>query len=193
MTSTQNNDIKIRLEDGNWVNAYNYQNDAFNEYNRLFNSSIESTHTYNYNNNDIIFSISRLNPDRIHGGTYLIRDNNTISPIADWNNVKVFIDLNNYTSWYSARDYQTWAYMHFIYSNQPMVGYYTINTDNPPNGYIQIPINGIEPNIIFLISRNTNGTIYYQKNDNDKTKIRISDNNDYRKNYQAFFNRIVDQ
>jgi hypothetical protein len=48
----------------------------------------------------------------------------------------------------------------------------------------------LEPNIIFIIGKNDNNTIYYQKYDNN-IKISISDNDYYRNGYLGFYRRMT--
>ena len=47
-------------------------------------------------------------------------------------------------------------------------------------------------NILFLISRNDNNTIYYQKDDCYQTQIRISDNHAARLGFLGFYKRVTD-
>jgi hypothetical protein len=185
-----NRDIRIRLDNGNWVPARDYQITAFIRYNDMITSG-NNRRVYHYNENGYIFSIERL-PDTIYGGIYLIRENNTRSPIVDYNNIKVFlINHNNRTDWYHARNYQKYAYLDFIYSSDVTRYYKSKNTIGHPN-HIEIPIDGLEPNIIFSMSRNENGSIYYEKNDAGRTRVRICDNTFAQNGYRAFYNRMTD-
>lgn len=170
-------DIKIKLNDI-WVDARPYQVEAFIGFKE------NNDYKYDYNNNGYIFSIQRVN-----NATYLIREDNIKIPIADFNDVKVFLLQGANTEWYPARNYQIFAYFDYIYSNDLIRKYKSRNTNVDA---IEIPINGLESNIIFSMSRNPNGTIYYERNDAGRTRIRISDNNYYRRGYYGYYQRITD-
>ena len=191
MAAANSRRILVRLDNGSWVPANDYQQEAFISFNRVMSQD----NVEHYNNNGYKFDIMRLSDDfkqDSNGGTYIIREDGSRMPIADWNDVNVFVTVANVTRWHSSRDYQTWAYMHYIYSNANQIGYYSIGTHNPPNGYVRIPIQNISPNIVFLISRNNNGTIFYETDDVPRIRNRISDNRYYRSGYQAYINRIID-
>jgi len=138
--------------------------------------------------------------DEYHGGIYLINDptiNEQLTeqtteqiPIADWDNVKVFLLDQTPVNWYSARNYQTWAYFDFIYSNEHTRHYKSKETVNHEN-HIEIPIDNIYPNIIFSLSRNENGTIFYEKNDIERTRVRISNNENARQGYYGYYQRMT--
>jgi hypothetical protein len=189
-------DIKIKINN-KWLPARDYQIEAFKKFQEPDN--FQRPLIIKLPNN-ISFTIYREK----NKGIYLKRDDNTISPIADWNDVKVFLidglvgmqSSNWYgpANWGSARNYQTWAYYDYIYSNQKLqdIGYYSKETVNPPRGYIEIPLDGLEPNIIFKISKNDNGSICYEKNNLERSRVRISDNNDERSGYLGYYRRMTD-
>lgn len=114
-------------------------------------------------------------------------------PIVDRNNVKVFLLDQTPVNWYNAREYQTWAYIDFIYSGDTEKYYMTKKSTHakPIEKYTTIPIDNIDPNIIFRIFKNNNGVIFYEKNDIRKTRIRISDDDFYRCEYYAFYMRMT--
>ena len=188
--------IKIKRPDNDlWVDALDNQKEAF----ELFITSSDEDkeedkekEIIKYNKYGVL--IMRLYSN---GGTYMINEDGTTTPIADWDNVKAFIVTKDIMDWCPATDYQTWAYMHYLYSNVEQIGYYSKGTIDPPSGYVEIPIDndgGINSsNIIFTLSRNENGAIFYQMA--DLIRIRISDNNSYRNTYingyKAFINRII--
>ena len=192
--AADNSQIKIRLEDGKWVDARDYQKEAYKDF--IKEETDIHGRELKYDKNGFKFKIIRLLSDdskqNDHGGTYLIRENGIKSPIADWNNVKVFLTIGGNIDWYQSRPYQTWSYMHYVYSNANKIGYYSKGSLNPPQGYIEIPIDNISPNIIFTISRNDNGTIFYETNNVPPIRNRISDNENYRRGYRSFINRIID-
>jgi hypothetical protein len=184
-------DIKVQLNDGSWVTARNYQQIAlvqfknqYVEHDMIYDNGLEG-------DNKIKFTIKREENQRI----YLIREDNTKMPIADWNDVQVFLlDYHSgVASWYDARFYQIWAYFDFVHSSENEKFYKTKNSLNlsPTINYTEIPIDGLEPDIIFRISRNTNGTLFYERNDEGRTRSRISDNKNWRLGYLGFYNRIT--
>jgi hypothetical protein len=54
-----------------------------------------------------------------------------------------------------------------------------------------IDIDGLPPNIIFSISRNENGSVYYERNDAHGTRVRICDHAGARAGFRGFYNRIT--
>ena len=181
------NNIKIKIESGIWVPAHYSQIEAFKKFKNIGNSSGETKYE---NNNGIKFTINRIG-DKFHGGIYLTHENGQQYPIADWNDVKVFLLDQTPVNWYNARNYQQWAYFDFIYNNDPIRKYKTKGTSGFEN-HIEIPINGIPINIVFSISRNDNNTIFYERNDIRRTRIRISDNQSARTGYYWYYRRMTD-
>jgi hypothetical protein len=183
-----NSNILVKLVSGIWVPARDYQIDTYNRFKEVTNYEREVI----YNNDDagIYFKIKRNENDQ----TVVIRESGTTMPIADWNDVKVFIYDMNPVNWYSARNYQTWAYFDFVYCGENE-RYYASNGSTrkiPGTRYFDIPIQNLEADIIFRMSRNENKTIFYEKNDGARTRIRISDNEKYRSGYMAYYNRMTD-
>lgn len=121
-------------------------------------------------------------------------------PIIDMDDVKVFLtDLPN-ANWVKARDYQAWAYRDFIYdpNNAPIKYYASRNsshlffqTSNHRN-VTTIELDGVPPNIIFNMSRNDNGSVYYERNDSRATRVRICDNESARSGYLGYYRRMTD-
>ena len=187
-----NTDIKIKLENNEWFPVRSYQHEAFLNFkngNRFREVPIQ------YNNNDIKFRIERVN-NEYYGGIFLIKETGIMYPIADWSDVKIFL-INNSglsTNWYNASDYQVWAYFDFIYNNDleriyASVGSTILDTILP---IVILPeYLNLESNVIFIMGRNDNNSIYYQKY-NDSIKIRICDNTYARNGYLGFFRRITD-
>jgi hypothetical protein len=179
--------IKIKLPNNEWVPARDYQTEAFLNFKR---GLLNVNQSYNYNNgHGITFAIKRIGNEH-HGGIHIIRDDKTTLPIADFNDVKIFILDCAVVEWYGTRNYQTWAYFNFIYGTEHVRKYKSKGTYGH-NDHIEIPINGLQPGIIFLMSRNDNGTIFYERNDNVMTKVRISDNEQARRGYLGFYRRIT--
>lgn len=121
-------------------------------------------------------------------------------PIIDMMDVKVFLtDVPN-ANWFKARNYQAWAYRDFMFdATEPQVKYYAsrhsshlfFQTSNYRD-VVTIEIDGIPPNIIFKLSRNEYGSVYYEKNDGSRSRVRICDNETARSGYLGFYRRITD-
>ena len=121
-------------------------------------------------------------------------------PIIDMDDVKVFLTDIPSANWVKARDYQAWAYRDFIYDpNNAPIKYYAsrhsshffFQTSNYRN-VTTIELDGVPPNVIFNISRNDNGSIYYEKNDTRTTRVRICDNESARSGYLGYYRRMTD-
>lgn len=217
-TNTQH-DIRIRLDNGNWVSAYPYQQLAYLEYKQ------QSINTYSenpliYNSNGYKFTIQR-DDNNAHKPTYLIRENGSKVPIIDWNDIKVFLVDIERPAWYNARNYQMWSFINYMY-NQEEISYYKSsdientqinNTGFNNTGFNNIGFNNIgfnnigfnntesnfyhtipneysNTNIIFSILRTESGATYYQKYNNN-VRVRISDSELARRSYTGYFNRMT--
>ena len=184
-------DIRV-LIDNNWITANAYQVEGYIEYTKYSHRI-----SYEYDKNNVKFLIIRNNHN---DGLYIIYNNDVKIPIVDFNNVRVFLldqpTLNRYHLWYPARQYQAWAYFDFLYSNDESRQYISNNLNNNINynftSSIIIPnIYCNESDIIFKISRNDNGSIYYERNNIERTRIRISDNSHVRDGYSGFYRRMT--
>lgn len=117
MSNNSNTNIQVRIDD-KWMPAKNYQQYAFLQ----FKKNGEKPYIYKNINNDITLTISREN-----GGIYLIRENLSRSPIADWFSVKTIIPQKQST-WIPADDLITKLYFDFIYCHYGNK-IYTIGSD----------------------------------------------------------------
>jgi ferredoxin len=133
-------------------------------------------------------TVYRTNND-VYLPTY-IRDGDNIYPIADFEDVRVFLLDLNPVDWYAARNYQIWAYYDFMYDNQQRKTYASKNSIRSPST-VEIDIDGLPPNIIFSISRNENNSVYYERNDERGTRVRICDNHMARIGYRGFYTRMT--
>lgn len=172
--------IKIFINN-EWIDPRPYQKEAF----LLFKNNNE-TPLY-YNKDGYKFGIKRISK-----AIYMIREDNTRVPIVDWNDVYVFLLDQNPPNWYSAREYQIHAYFDYLYSNVFEKKYTSKNSDNVDESYTILPFDNIDSNITFKLSRNSNGTIYYEKNDTQLTRIRISDNFQERLEYNRMYDRMTE-
>ena len=152
---------------------------------------------FNYNNQYLVYREDNncYMPTRIQrsdtGDTYAIMD------CAD---VKVFLQDAEPVSWYPARNYQMWAFRDFIYDvARPVRKYYAskysshlfFQRGSSMQTVVDIDIDGLPPNIIFSISRNENGSVYYERNDAHGTRVRICDHEGARAGFRGFYTRIT--
>jgi len=121
-------------------------------------------------------------------------------PIMDCADVKVFLQDAEPVNWYPARNYQMWAFRDFIYdSARPVRKFYAskysshlfFQRGSSAQSVTDIDIDGLPPNIIFSISRNDNGSVYYERNDAQGTRVRICDHEGARSGFRGFYNRIT--
>ena len=126
-------------------------------------------------------------------------------PIMDCADVKVFLQDAEPVNWYPARNYQMWAFRDFIYDlARPVRKFYASKYSSHlffQRGSFQwgssaqfvtdIDIDGLPPNIIFSLSRNDNGSVYYERNDAQGTRVRICDHEGARSGFRGFYNRIT--
>jgi hypothetical protein len=151
----------------------------------------------NYENRLLVYRVENncYMPTRIQrsdtGDTY---------PIMDCADVKVFLQDADPVDWYPARNYQAWAFRDFIYDTaRPERKFYAskysshlfFQRGSSNRNVTDIDIDGLPPNIIFSISRNDNGSVYYERNDAHGTRVRICDHEGARSGFRGFYNRIT--
>lgn len=126
-------------------------------------------------------------------------------PIMDMNDVSVFIVDNpsmGRANWLQARQYQVWAYRDFMYDRHRTIKKSYMSRGTMPYAYqdndrilqnqiVTINVANIQPNIIFNISRNENNSVYYERNDEFYTRVRICDNESARSGYLGFYTRLT--
>lgn len=179
--------VKIKYN-GKWIYANPNQKIAFENYKKRPRYSQETPMTTNG------WTVYRKNDDP-YLPTY-ITDGTDEIPIADFDDVQVFLLDLDPIGWYNARNYQIWAYYDFMYDNKQRKTYvskFSSHLAYPPNTqYVtEIDIDGLQPNIIFSISRNDNNSVYYERNDSNATRVRICDNNTARNGYLGFYRRMT--
>lgn len=129
-----------------------------------------------------------------------LSDTGDIFAIMDCADVQVFLQDMEPVNWYPARNYQMWAFRDFMYDpERPVRKYYAskhssylffqrgMSTQTPT----YIDIDGLQPNIIFSMSRNDNGSVYYERNDAHATRVRICDYEGARAAFRGFYTRIT--
>jgi hypothetical protein len=124
-------------------------------------------------------------------------------PIMDMYDVSVFIVDNpgmGRANWLPARSYQAWAYRDFVYDRHRSIkksymsrGTFHISNDHDvlANQIVTIHVDNIAPNIVFNISRNDNNSVYFERNDEFRTRVRICDNEYARSGYLGFYTRLT--
>jgi Zinc finger, C3HC4 type (RING finger) len=151
----------------------------------------------NYENQFIVYRESNdcYMPTRIQ-----LTDTWATYAIMDCADVKVFLQDAEPVNWYPARNYQMWAFRDFIYdSARPVRKFYAskysshlfFQRGSSAQSVTDIDIDGLPPNIIFSISRNDNGSVYYERNDPRGTRVRICDHEGARAGFRGFYNRIT--
>jgi hypothetical protein len=133
---------------------------------------------------------------------------NRTMPIIDLNDIYVFITdpsvigNNGRANWFPARSYQIWAYRDYMYDRQRTIKksymtrdtlpiHYQYNENILTNQIVTIDVANISPNIIFNMARNENGSVYFERNDERRTRVRICDNEYARAGYLGFYTRIT--
>jgi hypothetical protein len=129
----------------------------------------------------------------------------TPTPIIDFNDIYVFLvdgvtgpGSRNGAGWVKSRNYQAWAFIDFIYDTSVRKCYasrYSTYLAFPPGfdtrDVVTIDIEGLSPNIIFSISRNDNNSVYYERNDSGRSRVRICDNEFARAGFLGFYTRLT--
>lgn len=188
MTAT----IRIRREEDEWwIDAPDNYAQAFHIY-RDAVSRIYKEAPYETSQ----LKIYRTNNNPYYPSYVYDKITNKIYPIVDWTDVKVFLIDVDRPDWYPARDYQTWAYYNFMYSenrtNLLKKKYASGGSLSPRvEAVTTINVRGLLPGIIFSISRNENGSVYYEKNDLHQTRVRICDSEYARIGFRGFYSRMT--
>jgi len=132
-------------------------------------------------------------------------DTGDVHPIMDCADVKVFLQDAEPVDWYPARNYQVWAFRDFMYDPaRPERKFYaskysshlffqrgSFQRGSTNRNVTDIDLDGLPPNIIFSISRNENGSVYYERNDAHGTRVRICDHEGARAGFRGFYARIT--
>jgi hypothetical protein len=151
----------------------------------------------NYNNRFLVYREENncYMPSRIQ-----CSETGDVHAIMDCADVKVFLQDADPVDWYPARNYQMWAFRDFIYDPaRPVRKFYAskysshlfFQRGSTNRNVTDIDLDGLPPNIIFSISRNENGSVYYERNDAHGTRVRICDHEGARAGFRGFYNRIT--
>ena len=152
---------------------------------------------FNYDNRFLVYREENncYMPTRIQ-----CSDTGDVHAIMDCADVKVFLQDAEPVNWYPARNYQMWAFRDFIYDvARPERKFYAskysshlfFQRGSSNRNVTDIDLDGLPPNIIFSISRNENGSVYYERNDAHGTRVRICDHEGARAGFRGFYNRIT--
>ena len=151
----------------------------------------------NYNNQFLVYrqENNHYMPTRIQ-----CSDTGDVHPIMDCADVRVFLQDANPVNWYPARNYQMWAFRDFIYDpERPERKFYAsrysshlfFQRGSSNRTVVTIDLDGLPPNIIFSMSRNENGSVYYERNDAHGTRVRICDHEGARAGFRGFYTRLT--
>lgn len=137
-----------------------------------------------------------------------LEDTNRAMPIIDLNDIYVFITdpsvfgNNGRANWFPARSYQIWAYRDYMYDRNRSIKKSYMTRDTLPihyrydehiltNQIVTIDVANVSPNIVFNIARNENNSVYFERNDEQRSRMRICDNEYARAGYLGFYTRIT--
>jgi hypothetical protein len=151
----------------------------------------------NYNNQFLVYrqENNHYMPTRIQ-----CSDTGDVHAIMDCADVRVFLQDANPVNWYPARNYQMWAFRDFIYDpERPERKFYAsrysshlfFQRGSSNRTVVTIDLDGLPPNIIFSMSRNENGSVYYERNDAHGTRVRICDHEGARAGFRGFYTRLT--
>jgi len=146
-----------------------------------------------------------LNHQNITSEVHEIMENNQAAiPIIDLDDIYVFLTDHppNESAWIRARSYQIWAYRDYVYDRNRMVKKSYMTRDTDPfvyendihilaNQMVTIDVANVSPNIVFNISRNDNNSVYYERNDTMRRRIRICDSQFARIGYLGYYTRLT--
>ena len=152
---------------------------------------------FNYDNRFLVYREENncYMPTRIQ-----CSDTGDVHAIMDCADVRVFLQDAEPVNWYPARNYQMWAFRDFIYDPaRPERKFYAskysshlfFQRGSTNRNVTDIDLDGLPPNIIFSISRNENGSVYYERNDAHGTRVRICDHEGARAGFRGFYTRIT--
>jgi len=146
-----------------------------------------------------------INLQHITSEVHEIMENNQVAiPIIDLGDIYVFLTDHppNDPNWVAARSYQIWAYRDYVYDRNRMVKKSYMTRDTHPfvyendihmlaNQMVTIDIANVPPNIVFNISRNNNNSVYFERNNTARTRVRICDSQFARIGYLGYYTRLT--
>lgn len=173
-------DIKVKLENNQWIKARDYQYEAFKtfKYSLPDQQNVECEKQIYYDKGGYKFTVTRLNDKKING-IYLIRENGTLLPICDWNNVKIFNLNKDVVEWNDANEYQKWIYFDFIYCKDKERIYACTRNKNT-KGIVSLPFD-LPAGLKINVTRDDDN-IFIENEDNTQ-KLFISDDEKSRQKY----------
>jgi len=152
---------------------------------------------FNYNNQFLVYreENNHYMPTRIQ-----CSETGDVHAIMDCADVRVFLQDATPVNWYPARNYQMWAFRDFIYDpERPERKFYAsrysshlfFQRGSSNRTVVTIDLDDLPPNIIFSMSRNENGSVYYERNDAHGTRVRICDHEGARAGFRGFYTRLT--
>ena len=203
MFHSQAHDIRVKMNDrADWEPAPQEWVAAYMNYKSRPGYGISEI-PVSYNNQLTVFRVNNdcYMPTRIRR-TDAAEDD--AYPIMDCADVKVFLQDAEPANWYPARNYQMWAFRDFVNDPaHPVRKFYASKyssylffqrgalDQHEQSAVVDIDIDGLPPNIIFSISRNDNNSVYYERNDASRTRVRICDHEGARAGFRGFYARIT--
>lgn len=151
------------------------------------------------------FHALNINIEHITREVHEIMEINQVAiPIIDLNDIYVFLTDHppNDPNWVAARSYQIWAYRDYVYDRFRSIKKSYMTRDTYPfvyenddrilaNQMVTIDVANVAPNIVFNISRNNNNSVYFERNNTTRTRVRICDNQFARIGYLGYYTRIT--
>ena len=151
------------------------------------------------------FPALNINIEHITREVHEIMEINQVAiPIIDINDIYVFLTDHppNDPNWVAARSYQIWAYRDYVYDRFRSIKKSYMTRDTYPfvyenddrilaNQMVTIDVANVAPNIVFNISRNNNNSVYFERNNTTRTRVRICDNQFARIGYLGYYTRIT--
>ncbi len=152
---------------------------------------------FNHNNRFLVYreENNHYMPTRIQ-----CSETGDVHAIMDCADVRVFLQDATPVNWYPARNYQMWAFRDFIYDpERPERKFYAsrysshlfFQRGSSNRTVVTIDLDDLPPNIIFSMSRNENGSVYYERNDAHGTRVRICDHEGARAGFRGFYTRLT--
>lgn len=146
-----------------------------------------------------------INVEHITREAHEVMENNQVAfPIIDTNDIYVFLTDHppNEPNWLPARSYQIWAYRDYMYDRHRSIKKSYMTRDTHPfiyendvhmlsNQMVTIDVANVSPNIVFNIARNANNSVYFERNNTARTRVRICDNQFARIGYLGYYTRIT--
>jgi len=128
----------------------------------------------------------------------------TKMPIIDMYDIYAFIidqaSSQTRPNWMACREYQAWAFRDFMYDKNksikksymsPYSSYLSFTNNILSNQIVTIDLPSLPPNIVFNVARNLNNSIFFERNDSQRSRVRMCDNEFARAGYLGYYTRLT--